>query len=722
MRTHKLEKPSMVTWSLVVLLVGFLIIAPFYKGLFIGGNYLFNGPNYGALIAGSLMMLLLAIKLFNDWKIEDKRHLLALYVWLIPLTYFIAYFFAASKHDALNAVYIHLFYAAIFIAGLYLATYRHGLATLKWGLFAASYVIVLFGFINLFGYNELFYYEDAVMYTNVGLRITSVFQYANTYSAFLMAILLATLIQLIHARHPAIIALCSFMLVPIIVSFALTLSRGGLLILPLVIIFLLPFLRIVQQFMFGIHLLIAGIAAMIISEPISSIAMAFGGDPMNNVYGQGFTILFGTAAMTALILFLLQRYVAPKLTALLEPLAQKRFSYFMIPAVFVIIGLIGVYALFGNTALLGLLPDNLQERVENINFQQHSVLERQTFYSNALDMVKDHPLFGAGGNAWANMYQAYQTNPYTSSQAHSFYFKVLVEVGIVGFLIYAVFFLTIIVGFITYFIRHKDERRIDHLMMFIFAIAILVHSAIDFNMSYMYIASVVFLCLGLAVSDVRFTSLRKWASTRWIKPLPVAMIVIALLCLFSSIKLLQANMAFKEAIAMNEGENIPFYKLKDTLDHAISKSKSPEFMNYKVRVLSKAYQQVGDEDFLNEAMAMLEMIDRREPYNRLKVENEFTVYADAGEVDRALQALEDGLDKFSWDMSLYERTILLNYSIGTTDPNPYNEHWERALQLYDEVLDKIEELALLPEAQLQGRQFEVTEQMIEVIDRINAER
>src|SRR5690606_8905551 len=126
-----------------------------------------------------------------------------------------------------------------------------------------------------------------------------------------------------------------------------------------------------------------------------------------------------------------------------------RAANLILPVLFILLATVGIYSLFGNSGVLKLLPENLQTRVENINFEQHSVLERQTFYSNAIDMVKDRPVFGAGGNAWAALYQSYQTNPYTSSQTHSFYFKYVVEVGLLGLFVLSVF----LIGIVYFFTR-----------------------------------------------------------------------------------------------------------------------------------------------------------------------------------------------------------------------------------------------------------------------------
>lgn len=62
-------------------------------------------------------------------------------------------------------------------------------------------------------------------------------------------------------------------------------------------------------------------------------------------------------------------------------------------------------------------------RLENINFQQHSVLERITFYKDAMKVVKDYPIIGTGGGGWSSLYEQYQNNPYISRQVHNFFYN-----------------------------------------------------------------------------------------------------------------------------------------------------------------------------------------------------------------------------------------------------------------------------------------------------------
>ena len=72
------------------------------------------------------------------------------------------------------------------------------------------------------------------------------------------------------------------MLVPIIVSLLLTLSRGGLVILPVVFVLLLLFLKPAKQLLWILYCGIAGVASLIISKPITELGL-----DLNETFNSG---------------------------------------------------------------------------------------------------------------------------------------------------------------------------------------------------------------------------------------------------------------------------------------------------------------------------------------------------------------------------------------------------------------------------------------------------
>lgn len=275
-QSRKVEKISSPVWGLAVALILFLIWTPFQVGLFNGQQLDFEKPVYIASLLSSLLLLLWMGLYFTKFELEEQRDLIVVAALLLPLTYALSLFGAASHYMAMNLLLIQSMYIAVFIIAFYLLKQKQLNVVIQNAVLAISYFIVMFGLSNWLGGAKFAgglvgwfsntvrdgKYLDAVMTDSNGLRLTSIFQYANTYAAFLMAFLFVAVFALIRSKKWYGTLTHGFMLVPIIVSLLLTLSRGGLVMLPVVFILLLILLKPAQQILWIIHLAIAGIAAL----------------------------------------------------------------------------------------------------------------------------------------------------------------------------------------------------------------------------------------------------------------------------------------------------------------------------------------------------------------------------------------------------------------------------------------------------------------------------
>lgn len=126
-----------------------------------------------------------------------------------------------------------------------------------------------------------------------------------------------------------------------------------------------------------------------------------------------------------------------------------------------------------------------------------------------MKVVKDYPILGAGGGGWASLYEHYQNNPYTSRQVHNFFLQFLIEVGIVGFLIFMSFILYIFYKYIRGYVKRDKNEFENGFFYLIIALSILVHSLLDFNMSYAFMGILVFIGLAGMASVMDSKPLRK---------------------------------------------------------------------------------------------------------------------------------------------------------------------------------------------------------------------
>ncbi|MBD2845931.1 O-antigen ligase family protein [Paenibacillus sp. IB182496] len=716
---------SLLHWILILSASLYLFIFPFQTGLFNSLIYDFELPIYEAMLFVFIMLIVFAAYLFKQWQLETSRGLLALGSLLLPFVYWLSSFQAVASHNAKLMTLIYCLLAGFFMLGLYIASTFTTRQVLKYALLLSSYCVVLFGVLNLLGQR---YFPDALWFSSGDYRLTSVFQYSNTYAGYLVALVLAALYCATHARRWYSAAFHGAMLVPIWLSLMLTYSRGALVLLPILILLVLPFMRLHKQVQFILAMAISGVSMLIILGKITQnyISIAERVQPRANG-GVANTIPFwespaleswiwlvAASLLTALVVYGLHRssgWVHDKLAKI----AEKRFSVFAVPVLLAVLGIVFVFVLlsgFANT----FLPEAIANRLENINFQQHSVLERATFYVDAMKVVADYPLLGAGGGGWTALYEQYQNNPYISRQAHSYLVQSLVEVGWIGFVV-----LIGLIGFVYYwYIRHyfKDrEDEKDHLVFFIFSAAILVHSLIDFDMSYVYVSSVVFLSLGVLggiyPKEIKIPKL-SWNQLRIIRYIyPSVLAVLAIILAVVAYREYNAQRYFKHAVYLATSEQRPLNELLAPLDEALALSPDhPAYNLLKADWYRQAYLQTQDTTYVEENKKRLTELKHSEPYERQLILAQYRNFKVLGEYNLALEVLEEGIRKFQWDINFYEAAImeyaLTGQNLQDSDEAQTKLYWDRAMALLDEIGDKQQQLEELPEEQLQGREFAPT--------------
>ncbi|MDT3428102.1 hypothetical protein J2Z22_003692 [Paenibacillus forsythiae] len=727
-QSRNVETISGSLWVLVIGFILFLLWTPFQVGLFNGQQMDFEKPIYVAALLSCLMLLLWAILYYKRFKLEDQRDLLAVAVLLLPLTYFLSLFVAASHYMAMNMLLIQSMYAAVFIVSLYLLRQKQVNVIIQNAVLTVAYLIVWFGLLNWLGAWNVAgglvgwfsntvrngKYLDAVMTDANGLRLTSIFQYANTYAAFLMAFLFVAIFALVRSKKGVGALVNGFMLVPIIVSLLLTLSRGGLVMLPVVFVLLLLFLKPSRQILWIIHLIIAGIASLAVTSPITTIGQHLSLVPDAAAAVKGWAYLLIASAVTAVLCWAVQRFAAPKLETGLEGWTGRRFTNLWLPIGATALVALAAFLLIG-TGARSILPDNIETRLENINFQQHSVLERFTFYKDALKVAKDYPILGAGGGGWAALYEKYQNNPYTSRQAHNFFLQYLIEVGILGFIVFMGFILFVFYKYIRGYIKQKDSDDYGNGFFFlIIALSILLHSVLDFNLSYAFMGLLVFIGLaGMAAAmDAKPLAVR-WNSSG------IRFGYIALACagtlaiLFVSLRYIgSANAAEDAKIIAQRSQS--YEEIKAPLVKALKNRPShPESVLLLAAMDNQVYSQNKNEQFAAESLSVLTRALKDEPNNKLLLKQLIALYDLQGKQDEAYAVYRDNADKFNWDIEWYEPLITRAADLGNQaylqkDSAKERQYFDTGLDAYEHVVAGVAYLKTLPPGQMQGRPFAVT--------------
>ncbi|MEF2968142.1 O-antigen ligase family protein [Paenibacillus sp. M1] len=724
------EKFPAALWVLMVGLILFLVWAPFQAGVFNGLVLNFEKPIFWSVLVGSLLMLAWVASYYKQIKLEEQRDWMAVWVLLIPVTYLLSLITAASTYYAMNAVLIQCLYAILFIIGLHLLRSKLANSIIETTMIAVAYIIVLFGLFNWLGQGKTVsamvgwftktvingQYNQAVWIDANGPRLASVFQYPNTYAAFLMAFFFVAVFAITRSKKWYSQVIHAFMLVPMVLSILLTLSRGGLVFLPIVFIILLLFLKPAKQILWILYCVIAGVATIAVAKPVTNLGQQFHkgeiGDP-----AKGWLYVLGASIIVAVLAWLIQRFVAPWLEKRTEGWSAKKLANLWLPLVSVVAVVILAALLLG-TNLKHVLPGNIGDRLENINMQQHSVLERLTFYKDAVKVIKDYPVIGAGGGAWAQIYEKYQNNPYQSRQAHSFVMQYLVEVGLLGFIVLVAFLAYVFYKYIRGYIRSDETKRNSYFIYFIIVFSLLIHSLMDFNMSYVFIGMLVFLGLGgMAAAMDNAPVKRLKLKPSGIRPLYSAVMVIgSLVLIFTSIRYIQANNAIEKGNALIS-TSTDFQEIREPFTDALKKrSNQPDAILTYNSLLKAAYQQTEEEAFYNEDLKLLTDALKKDEFNKNMYLQLISLYQLKGETDKAYDVLKDNADRYTYDQDWYEKLIVQSFelgyeALGSQDVAKKEEYFTAGLQAYDHVVRGVEHLKTLPKGQLQGGAFAVTPTM-----------
>ena len=725
--SYSTGKMTILHWSIILIAVGFLFFAPFKTALFNGYSSQYDRPILFSLLFSSFILILLSIFNFFNYKFQSFSDIMGIFIWLLPLSYFISTFSAASPQLSKDMTLIHLMYSTFFIIGLQLSKNKEARTILQLCITLSGYFVVLYGLANMFG-NA--YFKDAVMLGPNEYRLTSVFQYANAYAAFLMAMFLCCLNYIATSRKWYFIFLHSLMLLPIMLSFWLTLSRGALVLFPIIFLFALPFIPFFKQLSFSINTLVALLASLVILKPIEHRSTEIIQTLLTSIREKGivtklswtnstsligWAIIIGSTLISTILIMFFSTYVFPKIKSKTQHFEKKKLSFFIVPCSLIIFGSIVILLLIG-TNLKQIFPNSIQNRLDSINFQQNSVLERSTFYKDSIKVFLDHPILGSGGGGWAVLYERHQNNPYVSRQAHNFLLQYLVEIGIVGFCIVLFLFLSIFVLFIKKACSEDKDKLQAYMVYFLVSVSIIVHSIFDFEFSYVYIGSLLFLCLGgiASIFDTPLSKLKNQQPKPSLKYVYCASYtILALIFLGASAQNVRASNYYTNAVKfVNQGKSID--QVMNSINKAIELVPKSDYYALKFDILVQLTSQESNNNsqnkYLQELNSVIQIGRREEPNNRLLLEREYSLYVMQQDYSSALKVVNEALNKYPWELSFYERKGMLNNQIwnkAKTENNHeiMNKSLTEIKENYEAVRKLTDQLSQLPEGQAQGRAF-----------------
>lgn len=319
----------------------------------------------------------------------------------------------------------------------------------------------------------VFYYPGAFD----GHIIMSTLQYKNSLAAYLTTVSVAGLF--LQARQEGLLARVLYGAgnILLLVTILSTQSRGGWILYPLVYLFF--FLGLPRTWFYAAlytFFINLGIG-MIVSRGFLPAVIA------GSQLAAAETLALGLAAMVVaeiavrVITGLSRRYLQPRMRTFL---AAAGAMY----AVFIAV----VYFTFAAQAFPSVasqfLPGEVLARAQTVSAYEPSFQARVTYYADALKIMADYPLTGAGGGAWNALYHTYQQSQYFTTEVHSHFLQVGAETGFTGLAVFALIWFALGRALLRLRQREDDADWLGYSWtagMAAFGLA--GHSFFDFNLS-----------------------------------------------------------------------------------------------------------------------------------------------------------------------------------------------------------------------------------------------
>ena len=406
---------NILFWFLFAL----VLLAPYYRGLYFR---LERYPFFLFICGAGIFLSFIRLYFRTPFVLpKDLTLVFALFALLYGVNVFLAADRGLSYQEFVNwGVYALLFFLV--------ASLKTPLPRAVFLLFGGNTVLLaLLGLFQAFRWIPPHTYILGMPLQGMfeGGRLHSTFQYPNTASAYLGAGYLALLgVTLEERKTEGLNFLASFLAFFALAGTFFTYSRGGLLILAMILLFLLLFFP---------QKIRAGLFSGILATALPFFVLL----PFLERFLRALQLLpfWG--------ILLVGAFTSASFRGLLEPL-ERRLKEWPAKRFLTVIGV-----LFAAVAFLFVLAVHFgfvgggATRLLDVSLRTRSVWERLIFYRDGLRIFALRPVSGWGGGGWEALYRLVRSFPYFTRSTHNFYLQVLIEGGLVGItlLVLLLFFL-----------------------------------------------------------------------------------------------------------------------------------------------------------------------------------------------------------------------------------------------------------------------------------------
>lgn len=267
----------------------------------------------------------------------------------------------------------------------------------------------------------------------------------------------------------------------------------------------------------------------------------------------------------------------------------------------------------------------LVNRLKNTTIKAKSVQERIEFIKAGFKISTKNWLFGAGGHAWRYLFGEVQNYNYSAKESHCYLTQIWMENGILGIL--ALFIIVIIL--IKEAVKAYSENNIINQSIIIAIMSILMHSFLDFDMSFYIIELLFFILLSFVNTGNEVKEKKKNLLNKIIFGIIISFILIydIILCIYKvEIKSDAENAYEKYARILPFDVNIQMRKTTDIkdIDRFLSNEK---YYCYTLKMLNKCYNMAlenNNSDYINYCIELINRVNNEG--KKIKYDSNYMIF------------------------------------------------------------------------------------------------
>lgn len=653
-------------YSIFVILTFIFLYTPYEKGLFFDYDLL-----KWQLILSSLFLVYIGLSFVNK---SINIHTFFLFAFIWPLLYILAIPLARSPQGNFEEIYQWTTYAIFFVMLISLKNQINDMQSkLSTIFYGSGFLLVITSMLMYGGFID---FQDSML----GERLAGPFQYPNTFAAVMGAFWLYGLMMLIRSNlSTSSMIFFSLPLMGFIFTIFQSYSRGAWLALFFVWLVTIYALKVEKQIQLIIYSFVSALSGFMLFFFMNRID--------STITKMGSVVLIG--AISSLLLVLIYNILNKKRS--LEEIKNNRIKRPALPMLMTVLPIAFILDITNKGLVFKLLPLELQNRLTQINLQTGSVEGRLRFYKQALEMLKDAPLFGFGGDGWRILYTHYQQEPYLSNEVHNGYLEMLLNIGLIGTVALIGTFSIFLIAIIKRIkLENRDEIKLALVAIFPPLAMLTVHSAIDFNFSYGTIWFMIIWLLAIGAPIKPMFDVKKTIGNTLL--LFSVVTVIGVTIFSSRAYLAEKAIAFNDSVSVNQAQ----VQLEKAIKY------NPYNTDYYMPLLEiyrQQYKQSQDPALKDQLTAYASKVSLIEPKNpKASYESGLSLIT-IGEKEKGIAQLEKAVEgdrfnpQYTYQLLLYKSQFLMEQmntegKLLREEANEITTTYETYMQNYNRFKEK----------------------------------